>query len=142
MSTDVKELASETEYEPEETVEETRNYDRDLIKNTVEEVRTHDRSYTEEDATPPMEQKIQSPELDAVGAESPGNENFEFHEEVESKNRDFRNILKRIADKIRGGGNKIRHAPGNILTKLRRGKIRKAAQVENKYDSDQLEIGN
>lgn len=147
MPTDVKEQQTVRqpeagEYKPEKIVEETRVHDENLLRNTVEMAKSHDPSFTVEDARPSGQHTLKSPELEVVGAQSVGDEKFEFHEEVESKNRDFRYILKRIADKIRGGGNKIRHAPGNILTKLRRGKIRKASQVENKYDPDQLEIGN
>lgn len=142
MSTDVKELFPKTTYKPEEIVKETRNYDRDLIKNTVEEVRAHDRSYTVDDATPPMQQKMHSPELEAVGAETVGDEKFEFHEEVGSKKRDFRNLLKAVGKSIVGGGNKIRHAPGKLFSKIRKRRISEGATIEDKYDPNELDIGN
>ncbi len=119
----------------------TSKFDHDLRKKAVSEV--NHPAYTVKEATPIVYQPVLGEkETKALGAEHPGTEEFNFNEELESKHRDTKDMIKHWIKKIVGGGNKVRAVPGSFFSKLRNKRINEEAKVDkNEYDRDEAEIG-
>ncbi len=114
---------------------------RQLINGVVGAVTPIVPSFTRTDAHPITSDTpiAASSELEAVGAERVGSEKFTLNENLESGDRDIKDFRNWFISKLKGGGSKIRLAPGKLVSKIKRIRASQEAKVVNKYDSSQLD---
>lgn len=74
-----------------------------------------------------------------LGAINVGNEQVNFQDELGVRNRDFKEILKRIFTKVIGGGIKLRSAPTSLYDKITRKRMLEESKVEKKIDPREVE---
>lgn len=113
-----------------------RDYDDKLRERVVPHAQTYDPSYNKDTATPPDSKPVLDKKItDKVGGENIGFE--EFDEEIKSKNRDFKAILKSFLKPIFGGTEKREGPEGKIWNKEKNLKLKRSGEAVDKNDPDQ-----
>lgn len=118
-------------------METAAGYDMNLRKGIVPNAQNYDSTFNQDAATPPAS----LPVLDKKTAKEAQAENVgfeEFNEEVASKERDFKAVLKSLFMPFLGGTEKREGPLGRIWNKMEKLKIKKSAEykAEHKNDKD------
>ncbi|OGE64697.1 hypothetical protein A3J13_00830 [Candidatus Daviesbacteria bacterium RIFCSPLOWO2_02_FULL_36_8] len=112
------------------------NFDDKLRENVVPHAQTYDPTFNQDKATPSDSKPVLDKELTGEAkAENVGFE--ELSEEVESKNRDLKAILKNLFMPFVGGTEKREGPLGKIWNKMERLKIQRHVKQKDEHDPDQ-----